>query len=81
MEPLPAQLLPVTAHIVFGIFNLATPNILAWAALSAVFFAAAWARLLDCQSTLHRRRGQVLVGLRCQRATASPLVSGQAQNY
>ncbi len=45
MEPLPAQLMPVTAHVVFGIFNLAIPNILAGAALISVFFLAAWARL------------------------------------
>jgi len=45
MEPLPAQLLPATAHVVFGIFNLAIPNILAWVALIIVFFVAAWMRL------------------------------------
>ncbi len=45
MELLPAQLMPVTAHVVFWIFNLAIPNIVAWAALIAVFFIAAWARL------------------------------------
>ena len=45
MEPLPAQLLPVTAHVVLGIFNLAIPNIVAWIALIVVFFMAAWMRL------------------------------------
>jgi len=45
MEPLPAQLLPATAHVVFGIFNLAIPKIVAWVALIAVFFVAAWMRL------------------------------------
>ncbi len=45
MKPLPAQLMPATAHVVFGIFNLAIPNIFAWVALITVFFVAAWARL------------------------------------
>lgn len=45
MEPLPAQLLPVTAHVVFGIFSLAILNMVAWVALFVVFFVAAWMRL------------------------------------
>jgi len=45
MEPLPAQLLPATAHVVFGIFNLAIFNVLAWVALIVVFFVMAWMRL------------------------------------
>jgi hypothetical protein len=45
MELLPAQALPAVPHLVFGIFNLAIPNILAWAALIAVFLAAGWVRL------------------------------------
>ena len=45
MEPLPAQTLSAVPHVVFWIFNLAIPNILAWAALIIIFLAAAWVRL------------------------------------
>jgi hypothetical protein len=45
MGLLPAQSLPAVPHVVFGIFNLAIPNILAWAVLLGVFLGAAWARL------------------------------------
>ena len=45
MEPLPAQLLPAVPHAAFGIFNLAIPNILAWAAILVVLLGAAWIRL------------------------------------
>jgi hypothetical protein len=45
MERLPAQLMPATPDVAFGIFNLAIPNILVWVVLIAVFFVAAWTRL------------------------------------
>ena len=45
MEPLPPQLLPTVPHVTFSIFNLAIPNIIAWATVAIVFFLAAWARL------------------------------------
>jgi hypothetical protein len=45
MEALPTQLLPAVPHIHFSIFNLAIPNIGAWAALLFVFTSAVWARL------------------------------------
>jgi hypothetical protein len=42
---LPAQLLPAVAHFVFGIFNVALPNIMVILLLIVIFFVAAWARL------------------------------------
>ena len=45
VEPLPPQLLPTVPHVTFSIFNMAIPNIIAWAAVIGVFFLAAWARL------------------------------------
>ncbi|MGA2284668.1 MAG: hypothetical protein ABSG55_00160 [Dehalococcoidia bacterium] len=45
MDLLPTQLLPAVPHVAFSIFNLAIPNIGAWAAVLAVFVAAAWIRL------------------------------------
>jgi hypothetical protein len=45
MEPLPPEALPPVQHVVFGIFNLAIPNILAWFAMVVVFFLSAWTRL------------------------------------
>lgn len=45
MEQLPTQLLPAVPHIIFGIFDLAIPNLLAWIMIIALAFVAAWARL------------------------------------
>lgn len=45
MEQLPPQMLPAVPHITFSIFNLAIPDIIAWATLIVVFFVAAWVRL------------------------------------
>jgi hypothetical protein len=45
VDVLPTQLLPAVPHIEFSIFNLAIPNIAAWAALIFAFGAAAWLRL------------------------------------
>lgn len=45
MNPLPAQQLAAVPHVVFGIFNLAIPNILAWAVIVVVFIAAVWLRM------------------------------------
>lgn len=45
MELLPPELLPAVPHIVFGVFDLAIPNLLAWATMVIVFGVAIWARL------------------------------------
>ncbi|MGD8584180.1 MAG: hypothetical protein PVH65_02315 [Chloroflexota bacterium] len=45
MELLPAQLLPAVPHIVFGIFDLAIPNLMAWGIVAVLFLVAAWVRL------------------------------------
>jgi hypothetical protein len=45
VEPLPPELLPVVPHVVFGIFNLAIPNIIAWGVVIGAVLLAAWARL------------------------------------
>jgi hypothetical protein len=45
MEPLTGQSLPAVPHVVFGIFNLAIPNIIAWTVLAVVFVVSAWLRL------------------------------------
>jgi hypothetical protein len=45
MELLPSELLPAVPHIHFSIFNLAIPNIAAWAVLLSVFAVAVWTRL------------------------------------
>ncbi len=45
MGPLATERLPAVPHVVFGIFNLAIPNLIAWAVLVIVFAAAAWFRL------------------------------------
>jgi hypothetical protein len=45
MEQLPTPLLPAVPHVVFGIFDLAIPNIIAWAMVIVVFLSAAWLRL------------------------------------
>lgn len=45
MDQLPTQLLPAVPHIIFGIFDLAIPNLIAWSIIIVLFFAAIWARL------------------------------------
>jgi hypothetical protein len=45
MNQLPTQLLPAVPHIIFGIFDLAVPNIISWGVAFVLFFIAAWARL------------------------------------
>ena len=45
MGLLPTELLPAVPHIHFSIFNLAIPNIAAWAALLSAFAMAVWTRL------------------------------------
>lgn len=45
MQPLPPQLLPAVHTIKFSIFDLAVPNIIAWAVLIVILLAAAWLRL------------------------------------
>ena len=45
MEPLPPQMLPAVRHVVFGIFDLAIPNIIAWGLVMVLFLVSAWARL------------------------------------
>jgi hypothetical protein len=44
MVQLPVQMLPAVQHIIFGIFNLAIPNIIAWGILVIVFILAVWSR-------------------------------------
>jgi hypothetical protein len=38
-------MLDTVPHVIFGIFNLAIPSIIAWAGVVAVFFLSAWSRL------------------------------------
>ncbi|MEJ2549771.1 MAG: hypothetical protein P8Z42_04510 [Anaerolineales bacterium] len=45
MDQLPPSMLDTVPHVIFGIFNLAIPSIIAWAGVVAVFFLSAWSRL------------------------------------
>lgn len=45
MSSVALQTLPAVPHVVFGIFNLAIPNIIFWALVVLLFAGAAWARL------------------------------------
>lgn len=45
MSSLTLQTLPAVHHVLFGIFNLAVPNIIFWAIVVVLFAASAWARL------------------------------------
>ncbi len=45
MSDLTLQTLPAVPHVVFGIFNLAIPNIIFWGLVIVLFAGAAWARL------------------------------------
>ncbi|MCL4511935.1 MAG: hypothetical protein M1470_12815 [Bacteroidetes bacterium] len=39
------HLLPAVPHVVFGIFNIAIPNIIAWSIVVVVLLIGAWMRL------------------------------------
>jgi len=45
VEPLAPELLRTVPHVAFSVFNLAIPNIVAWAVLISIFAVAAWARI------------------------------------
>jgi hypothetical protein len=45
VERLAPELLRTVPHVAFSVFNLAIPNIIAWAALIFILIVAAWARL------------------------------------
>lgn len=45
MSQLTLAKLPAVPHVIFGIFNLAIPNIIFWCLVILVFAGAAWARL------------------------------------
>lgn len=45
MQDLNLETLPAVPHIVFGIFNLAIPNLIFWLAVVVIFFAGCWARI------------------------------------
>ncbi len=45
MEALPSQLLSAVPHVVFGIFDFALPNLVAWGLVDIALLAAAWLRL------------------------------------
>jgi hypothetical protein len=43
--PLPPEALPAVPHIVFSLFDLAIPDLIAWALVLVLFVVAGWARL------------------------------------
>jgi hypothetical protein len=45
MGLLPPEMLPAVPHVVFGVFDLATPNLIVWLIAIGIFLIAAWARL------------------------------------
>ena len=45
MQELTTETLPAVPHVVFGIFNLAIPNLIFWVVVIFVFFAGCWARI------------------------------------
>jgi len=45
MQNLTIETLPAVPHIVFGLFNLAVPDLIFWVAVVLVFFAGCWARM------------------------------------
>jgi len=45
MDLLPPEMLSTVPHVTFSIFNLAIPNIIAWATVIIIFFVAVWLRL------------------------------------
>ncbi|MCL5032122.1 MAG: hypothetical protein M1542_02585 [Thermotogae bacterium] len=42
---LPPSQLPAVPHLIFGIFNLSIPDLIAWVIVIGGFFFAAWLRL------------------------------------
>ena len=56
MDRLDLMTKPAVPHVVFGIFNLAWPNIAFWALVIIVFAVATWAR--DAEFHGIRRRLQ-----------------------
>ncbi len=42
---LPTQQLQAVPHLIFGIFNLSIPDLIAWVIVIGGFFFAAWLRL------------------------------------
>ena len=45
LNELTTQTLPAVPHVIFGIFNLAIPNIIFWVIVIVVFAVSAWLRL------------------------------------
>ncbi len=45
IEVIPTQQLPAVPHLIFGIFNLSIPDLIAWIIVIGGFFLAAWLRL------------------------------------
>ncbi len=45
MQNLTVENLPAVPHVVFGVFNLAVPDLLFWIAVIVVFFVGCWARM------------------------------------
>jgi hypothetical protein len=45
MDQIPTSLMASVPHVVFGIFNLALPNVIVWAGLIAVLGTASWLRI------------------------------------
>lgn len=45
MPSLPTQLLPAVPHVSFSVFDLAIPNLVAWALVDVALLVAAWGRL------------------------------------
>lgn len=45
MQNLIIETLPVVPHVVFGIFDLAIPDLIFWVAVIFAFFAGCWARI------------------------------------
>ncbi|HUZ18810.1 MAG TPA: hypothetical protein VMV68_10505 [Spirochaetia bacterium] len=45
MNELTTQTLPAVPHVIFGIFNLAIPNIIFWCLVVVIFSASAFLRL------------------------------------
>ena len=45
MGLLPPEMLPAVPNVVFGIFDLAVPNLVMWLIAITILLIAAWARL------------------------------------
>ncbi|WP_455385384.1 hypothetical protein [Acidihalobacter prosperus] len=58
MSTLDLMTKPPVPHVVFGIFNLAWPNILFWVLVIVVFAFAAWGRIPEfMESDAETRKG------------------------